>query len=1479
MASRDAPNATIPTSNLRSEMEHAFMWGQAQPQRTTNLQCHRQRDLRHHLHVGNFYHRQQKVDCSESPDNFDPTHGNAAHPSTTMSMERIFHTRAQRNEHSSGSQSTPMAATTPPTSTSRAVMSQKRQNIMQRRIEIRRRNEERQKQLQQQRQEQGRQPQHQDEQSSRQIGSQSNHDYQQEENHPSVHNDDRRVDHRFIRPSQRVINSNQSQSHKMQQNIMSSFRIDSKKEIDHFQQRNHLQRLNSNSHFQHSNPIHNKITNQESAPLNIAAGGAGQQITQTKSRGNEQKIQERSHVVSPAGEYQSNNFKRFPPTDPKLNRQYFNSLKYQEQNGPYHNEFPSPIVPSPPTLQRRQHNHNYYSNPGRASHGNYHSEQHLIDEGGPSSDQLSPNWASRIVSPHESPSDEGFGIRGVKRRSWGMGVSASTRNQHQHYQDNDDYDEEQVIHRSGKQIDLDSLGNLVPMEQNFQSNQQYQNQQTQQQPNWHEINRQHMYQKQLAVRQQRLQCDQPQCVPNQPHQHNQSAPAPGQGPLRNNVPYFQRRDHPSYFSPVEALDKRNDQIQRKTKMTIKKPNSVMNRSNPNSHRTKPSQENHGNPEEDPTSVSDTARKYLDAHDHVMEGPQHETVDPHCNGASSSNHLHIPRMYTRSNSSIHGNAVPNEASRRLIGQSPLKYSQQLNSERAPQKTAQSSLYPSLLDEETVSGSVASLKKEWEERAAKNYLNDSSQHCNQNTKNFNGMSEGNTDHSINLGRRGQRKDIVEKLRRKDVRSLPPERRNHRDNIERTGEFCHGLDRVHHDGYQSDGPSRGGSTRSPYHRSNESDDATPLSVKDARLRLWDQNEKLRAWLPKSGSFESTVDVRNRSTGNSASPGDMSGSAGSALFKSKFVHAAAVAAKKRANFDPVPINNSDGISKYPIAKSAAVSSHVTDSTAETTAITTPAGSNGSSYRTQSNLARGQDHSKLSVHQELEPNEYLDENCNLPNYGTTNPPLKSSNTIPEEIDDEVDFDLLHHSRQPQIAPPIDERPRSSCGGISQHNGKGLISAAEKTLSEQRTNRSHSRASSPVRRPLGKDFFREHSTNTDQGKMHDGVDDPEQDSLLSSDDSTVSSMTNPTYQSISDKSKNPAINSMLAKSQRMLPRRSLVSSHERAHNTERQSPILPPQYKTKGGKSTKSSNESNRGELLSKQEYADTSNSSHENKIPAPSGEVSDNCISENKECSIGGSSTRRTSTHKQYSPEIREHSLNEELGPFGSDWESVPRSTFFSNAREKFEKADNREGGKIDSLTTKEKGWHNQCSESKNARGKSITSSFTQQAHSHTRHTSFPESDDDRFSLLPHVISDAFSNVDISLDEAPRTLTSIKPNDSISIEGPQSSLQTISQAFSDVDISLEHMKTVKQRKKELESLSKSLVNKASNDSTIGTKNGTKPEEKCTPTWLNQDVRKDASGNCTSKPKKMMEPKLRLKGNVKLTQKFARLMKAFEDDH
>jgi hypothetical protein len=112
------------------------------------------------------------------------------------------------------------------------------------------------------------------------------------------------------------------------------------------------------------------------------------------------------------------------------------------------------------------------------------------------------------------------------------------------------------------------------------------------------------------------------------------------------------------------------------------------------------------------------------------------------------------------------------------------------------------------------------------------------------------------------------------------------------------------------------------------------------------------------------------------------------------------------------------------------------------------------------------------------------------------------------------------------------------------------------------------------------------------------------------------------------------------------------------------------------------------------------------------------------------------------------------------------------------------------------------------------------------------------------NVMTNAFSDVDIS---------SKAHNQNV-----------MTNAFSDVDISMEQ-KTVKQRRKELELLSKSMTGASEEDA--GDVN------QINSSAFDWDIDEPAP----TKQKKKTEPTLRLKSNKKLTQKFANLVKAFEN--
>jgi len=181
--------------------------------------------------------------------------------------------------------------------------------------------------------------------------------------------------------------------------------------------------------------------------------------------------------------------------------------------------------------------------------------------------------------------------------------------------------------------------------------------------------------------------------------------------------------------------------------------------------------------------------------------------------------------------------------------------------------------------------------------------------------------------------------------------------------------------------------------------------------------------------------------------------------------------------------------------------------------------------------------------------------------------------------------------------------------------------------------------------------------------------------------------------------------------------------------------------------------------------------------------------------------------------------------------------------------------------------------------------------------------------------MSDAFSNVNISLEgtsarpsstmEKSRLIRPSQDNDPplqhlTSSEGeeeedPVQSLQTISEAFSDVDIPLEQEKTVSQHRKELEYLAKSWTASSQSNGGSGNDKGrgnnsdistSFVSDQCqapkavAATWAQDPKKAHRTNSVTAiskQKKKRVEPSLRLKGNKSLAQKFASLVKAYDD--
>ena len=1230
-------------------------------------------------------------------------------------------------------------------------------------------------------------------------------------------------------------------------------------------------------------------------------------------------------------------------------------------------------------LQRRQHAHHNY-NPGenpttRLFDSNHSSEQmygngntnypHENYGGGdgnhgyyehanrdsaitPKNSSLA-NMSSNIVSPHESPSDEGHGHAGGFERNQRLDMGGNRLSnpdqrreqfEHQQHSQQQHRQHQQQQHQQHSQNEHVMISGRPPMQGmktrrvNYSQPQHHpplqkpmpqpQPQQNQNQPDWHEINRQRMYQKQLASRQQQQRQNYGPHPPTNPSNQNaklQSQMMPNsQPPLNNNSAYSQRRQHPSYFSPVEALDKRTDQIQRKKKLFVPGPGPQEMRSGnatsqfrDQNHVQPPPNNSHGDigeGEESVASVSDRVRSF-DNNATSARGPQqngreesrsrslsrgsrplqlqsNNSKERRNSNPQYSRNLHPPVRVTAPQNEFNRNrdvSSGHDPARQLIGQSPWRHSNQPTSQ-GPQKEI-APQYPSLLDEDTVVGSVASLKKEWEVRATSGQ-NQNQSHTmpapadNDGPHAFGGWGE-RANRLTQLRRQDQRRNTVDERSRRNVgRSLPPESRSHRHGGDQGGRFVNPDGERHHDGYQSDGPS---CRQQGQNNVADERDSEPMSVKDVRSRLWDQNERLRAVLPTAASFESIGDVRKRWPDNSNSPGNMSGSTGSSLFKSKFVHAAAMAARQRANLDDVGKQKRELSSKQHNQKGVAASSHYTDSTAETTAITTPLGSYSSSYRVHSTVPRMADHSN-GYHQRY-PRQTNDHKFAAPSTYPVQV-LEENGDSKERIEDEVDFDTPSRSQKTSTMPPIAEANNSlvsdliaKLNAVSRANpadalaaidsilqaegGRAAfpkpipISAPKKNLAPARPVAAD-RPSKAMRRPLGKDCFQEQSNDVFHD-MPEHNDDPDDESCVSSDDSTVSSMTNPTYLSMTETAKRHLSKGGVSNSQKISPHAQSNFAQKRSFAKERQ-----PQP--------------------TESEYYDNNNSSSINntKKQPTAKEISPAIAYRNTPSHTGSHASRLESVEDDRKSNVDE-----------SAWESIPQNKYFSSAKGKShaqskerdthqgsaqDRSSANEGGRISTTLNKTNDSQRHQEHPGETRFRKLKTAPQQnQSKPNPRLTSFPETEDDRLSALPHVVSDAFSNVDISLDDA-NPISSSVPTQSYSIDEPQSSLQTISQAFSDVNISLEHDKTVSQRRQELEYLSKSWTDKTSSDSTDRASNANADERlEIAPSWLtNNDKKYGNQAAQTSKLKKTMEPKLRLKGSKKLTQKFASLIKAFEDD-
>jgi hypothetical protein len=168
-----------------------------------------------------------------------------------------------------------------------------------------------------------------------------------------------------------------------------------------------------------------------------------------------------------------------------------------------------------------------------------------------------------------------------------------------------------------------------------------------------------------------------------------------------------------------------------------------------------------------------------------------------------------------------------------------------------------------------------------------------------------------------------------------------------------------------------------------------------------------------------------------------------------------------------------------------------------------------------------------------------------------------------------------------------------------------------------------------------------------------------------------------------------------------------------------------------------------------------------------------------------------------------------------------------------------------------------------------SIDSSVQHHQKNESKHISPSELSQGQSIGLPSVVSDAFSGIDIDLDDGP-----------VSNSAHHQPHVTVSQAFSGVDIDLEPKKTVSQRRQELENLSRSRNQKSPGGEEDQQPHPISREKKINTksTFSILHSNQDWATSPEDKKKVKVEPTLRLKGSKKLAQKFANLVKAFESD-
>jgi hypothetical protein len=1131
--------------------------------------------------------------------------------------------------------------------------------------------------------------------------------------------------------------------------------------------------------------------------LSLLKGHNGSQHVQQISgqqRNNDPQHPANRYPISPPNE-------RRPPSHPNSStssqrqRQNFYPRTQPRQNT---SKQQSPAVLSPPVFDRKQNMMREYPSTNLFNGGiQLKSPGQFRDDYGEGFEveaqqfmNISFNQGSsgRSQSPYESPSDEilvedGYYEDEIQQQQYDHVQTQQQRQQHQQWQEKAGRVSNQLQQQHTRQQRDHPSDQMrhhqAPMDELIQN-----------QPDWHQLNQNRLYQKKFAVRYQNAATNSSPKFQSQAFEGSQIRSSPTKQPNISN------------FSPIESLSNRTDQIQRKQRQ--------------------PSQ-----------GRGYQVTEYSDVIENEYSHHQNQADEDILDRARSFETSYA-RKYSNS-SEQRSKSVPRERSSQWPSVNNSNHSHHASSH--------------VLDDDTVTESVASRKKEWEKKFQP--VQHQPKKVRQLPENeafgvwserANRLAQQRLHEQRNEQRKQldeQRKSIEEKWRRSAAKSMSPERRQVRRE-EQPNYYVpvYSESMEYRDEYQSSGQQHSG--RHADQHSIEQD-STHMSIEDRRRMLWDGKERLRAVLPKASSFDSA----NRPP-DYGSPGTASDSQGS-LFKSKFIHAAAVATQSKANIEGDE-NITQRSSPKSHLKAGAVSSHYTDSTAGTT----PVGSNGSSNRTPStNVSRAANHTTSRTGQpqgKTRAGAGAGERSQTNNKVSVMPPIAEAprSSVADLI---ARINAVSRSNPTEALAAIDSILKAESGVSSSQNiyQQKPVKQAQSTFSPSRPS-----ADKQVP-PLGKDFFRSKYEDVvrETGKNEKEEDEEEDDSYLSSEDSTVSSMTNPTYQSI-------PVQNRSSSGQKKEPEFSppVLEEFEVKPSKSSRMNSMPPQPRiqsTAQANPRPYSNVQRQGDVIVSKPPSDlpedTSNRKFVETIAGGLNYRLEKSKSEEESKRTSPTNSQGQTTYKSM-PTASAKSRH-----LDSAWEPVPQNDFFQASKSNAAKSKDAQKPRVsDSKSSKE-------SQSKRQNDRKNESKYL----------SDTELSQGQTTGLPSVVSDAFSGIDIDLDNEPA---------SNSIQNQSQHKVASSRVFSTVDVDLEPTKTVRQRRQELEYLAKNWNEKSPRDDA----------EPLAPSPTEKQL--NSHGSCSKiassydwattpeeeKKKVKAEPALRLKGSKKLAQKFASLVKAFESD-